>query len=309
MRVSITDRCDLRCRYCMPEEGVEKVPMHQLLTYEQIERICRQAAALGISRIKVTGGEPLVRRGCPDLIRRLKQIPGIEQVTLTTNGQQLEALLPDLLAAGLDSVNISMDSLREDRYRYITRRGDLSKVLASIDASLAAGLPVKINCLPMKGINEDELADFAAFAFEKGVDVRFIEIMPIGFGSPGTGMSNPEILEMLQEQYPALVPDARTHGNGPAVYYHILGKKGAVGLISALHTPFCAGCNRIRLTSEGWIKPCLSYEDGVDLKEALAGDDEALRESLRKAILSKPGRHCFEHPEQVESKSMMRIGG
>ena len=310
MRVSITDRCDLRCRYCMPEEGIEKLPMSSVLTYEQIVRICRAAASLGITRIKVTGGEPLVRKGCADLIAQIKAIPGIEQVTLTTNGQQLTAQLPALLAAGLDGVNISLDSLQPDRYRIITRRGDLQNVLEAVDASLAVGLPVKINCLPMKGINEDELTDFAAFAFEKGVVVRFIEIMPIGFGSPGSGLSNPEILGKMQQIYPALVPDATVRGNGPAVYYHIPGQKGAVGLISAMHAPFCAGCNRIRLTAEGWIKPCLSYEDGVDLKEVLAAEDDALlTESLREAILSKPARHCFDHPEQTESKSMMRIGG
>jgi cyclic pyranopterin phosphate synthase len=310
MRVSVTDRCDLRCRYCMPAEGIGKVPMAQILTYEEIIRICHAAAGLGISRIKVTGGEPLVRRGCPDLVRRLKAITGIEQVTMTTNGQQLLPHLDALLAAGLDAVNISLDTLREDRYRSVTRGGQLQPVLDAVEAALHAGLAVKINCLPMRAFNEDELADLAALAFTKGIAVRFIEVMPVGFGNADSGLSNLQVLEQLQQAYPDLVPDTAVRGNGPAVYYHIPGQPGAIGLISALHAPFCKSCNRIRLTAEGLLKPCLCYEDGMDLKQVLdRGDECALTEALRQAILAKPAAHCFDRPEQTDPRPMVRIGG
>ncbi len=317
MRISVTDRCDLRCLYCMPEGGIEKLPMDRLLTYEEIVRISRAAAALGITRLKITGGEPLVRKGCPDLIRSLKEIPGIEQVTLTTNGQQLVRHLDALLAAGLDAVNISLDSLRADRYRLITRGGELDAVLEAVSAAKEAGLRTKINCLPMSGLNEDEIEDFAAFAFDNGLDVRFIEIMPVGFGRPDEGVSNTAVLERLQKAFPDLEEDDAVHGNGPAVYYRRPGRNGAVGLISAMHGIFCSSCNRIRLTSTGRIKPCLCYEDSVDLLPALALDKavsetctKALEESLRTAVLAKPAAHCFtEQPQAAEPKSMSEIGG
>lgn len=317
MRVSITDRCDLRCRYCMPEEGIKKVAMEQLLTYEQILRIVRAAAELGISRIKVTGGEPLVRKGCSELIGKIKQIPGIEQVTLTTNGQQLAGQLSGLLAAGLDAVNISMDSLQPGRYSLITRGGDLKKVLGAIDLAVSSGLRTKVNCLLMKGINEDELEDFAAFAFEKGMDVRFIEIMPIGYGDPESGVSNVEVMERLHRRFPDLAADTAVHGNGPAAYYHIPGRPGAVGLISAMHHAYCGSCNRIRLTSQGLLKPCLCYDEGIDIGKALATvagmpDEQAqavLMRTIKRAILAKPAGHCFDEPARAASSAMSSIGG
>lgn len=312
MRISITDRCNFRCRYCMPEEGIEKVAMSQILTYEEILRICRAAARLGITKLKVTGGEPLVRRGCADLIRELKQIPGIRQVTLTTNGQLLEDALPELAAAGTDGINVSMDSLRPDRFRSITGgRGELSAVLRGIEASLASGIRTKVNCLLQTGFNEDEIGDFAAFAFDRGLDVRFIEIMPIGFGRPDTGLSNAEVLLQIQRMYPDLERDPAVHGNGPAIYYRKPGTPGAIGLISAMHGAFCSQCNRIRLTSQGQIKPCLCYEESFDLRACLRdGDEEKLDEMLRRAISAKPSGHCFvEAPGAAEPKAMMQIGG
>ncbi len=330
MRISITDRCNLRCRYCMPEDGIEKVSMSQILTYEEILRICRAAAGLGITKLKVTGGEPLVRKGCPSLVHDLKQIPGIEQVTLTTNGQLLEQHMDALLDAGLDGVNISLDSLRADRYNWITGGGDLDAALRGIEAAQAAaeasvsadtaaqaaagsagGFRVKINCLLQTGFNEDELPDFADLAFSRGLDVRFIEIMPIGFGRPDTGLSNVEVLRQLRALYPDLQEDPTVHGNGPAVYYRRPGQAGAIGLISAMHRIFCGNCNRIRLTSQGFIKPCLCYEDSIDLRSILrAGRDRDLTEALRQAIGSKPSGHCFDaFPEAVEPKAMMQIGG
>ncbi len=310
MRISITDRCNLRCRYCMPAEGIEKVPMDRILTYEEILRICRNAVGMGISRFKITGGEPLVRRGCTDLIREMKKIPGVEQITATTNGQQPLEMIAELADAGIEGLNISLDSLREDRYAFITGGGELNKTLRTIDKSISSGIRTKINCLLQKQFNEDEIQDFAAFAFEKGIEVRFIEIMPVGFGNPESGLSNDEVLEKLQERYPELEKDETTRGNGPAVYYRLPEKSGAIGLISAMNHSFCESCNRIRLTSQGLVKPCLCYEDGVDLKGALAEDsDEALRAALEEAIRIKPAGHTFHDRNTVEPKAMSQIGG
>ena len=309
MRISITDRCNLRCKYCMPD-GIQKVAMSNILTYEEILRICAAATSLGITRFKVTGGEPLVRLGCADFIRELKAIPGTEQVTLTTNGIELERFLPDLLDAGLDAVNISLDSMDAEKYRYITGRGELCQVMGGLDAAIKAGLKTKVNCVLQKDFNAGEIHDFAELAFRKGIDVRFIELMPIGSGDPGKGVSNLDVLRDLETVWPDLVPDTRVHGNGPAVYYHIPGQKGSIGFISAMHGVFCSSCNRIRLTSQGMIKPCLCYEDGVDLRPYLKGTMRDLQQGIRLAIAGKPGQHCFnEDLSQTERKLMSQIGG
>lgn len=321
MRISITDRCNLRCRYCMPAEGVKKLDMKQILTFEEILHICRAAADLGISKFKVTGGEPLVRRGCADLIREMKQVPGVRQVTMTTNGQLLREYVPALLEAGLDGVNVSLDSLREDRYERITRGGRLEKVLEGIDAALAAGIRTKVNCVPQRGVNEDELMDFADFAFGRGVDVRFIELMPVGFGDPDAGVANEAILKALRRSYPQLEKDEAVHGNGPAVYYRLPAKAGAVGFISAMHRSFCGSCNRIRLTSTGLVKPCLCYENGIDLMAVLRAEggngpdrehslrEHLLREALLRAVQAKPPGHRFDDRRLVDHRAMMEIGG
>lgn len=310
MRVSITDRCDLRCVYCMPE-GCEKVSMSQILTYEEIERICRAAAGLGISRIKITGGEPFVRRGCTDLIRRIKAIGGIEEVTVTTNGQTLDKYIDELKEIGIDGVNISLDSLDPDNYRYITGGGELAKTLNSIGLSAKSGIKTKVNCILQKGCNEDELFDLAGLAFTYGIDVRFIEEMPVGAGKLRAGISNDDVLKRLKERWPDLEPDESIHGNGPAVYYKRGGIPGAIGLISPIHGVFCAECNRIRLTSQGKIRPCLCYDREIDIVPALAGTDEEIAGVLRAAILAKPEAHCFSDTgfEGAEGRLMSQIGG
>ncbi|MBQ3292319.1 MAG: GTP 3',8-cyclase MoaA [Mogibacterium sp.] len=309
MRISITDRCNMRCRYCMPD-GIEKVSMSKILTYEDILRIAEAATGIGITRFKITGGEPLVRLGCADLIRDIKALPGTEQVTITTNGMELAKYMPDLKAAGIDAINVSLDTMDKDKFRYITQCGDLEKVMEGIESAIASGIRTKINCVPQKGFNENEIPDFAKFAFAKGIDIRFIELMPIGQSDAGKGLSNDAILSKLSEIYPELEPDGSIHGNGPAVYYQIPGKKGGIGLISAMHGIFCSSCNRIRLTSQGMIKPCLCYEESIDIKPALEGNIQDIQELLKRAVEIKPGQHCFnEMPDNIEKRSMSQIGG
>ena len=309
LRISITDRCNLRCRYCMPD-GIEKVPMDRILTYEDILRICRAAVSVGITRFKVTGGEPLVRLGCTDFIGELKSMQGVSQVTMTTNGMLLAQSMPALIEAGLDAVNISLDTMDPEKFTYITKCGDISAVLKGIDAASEGGIKTKINCVPQKGFNENEIGRFAEFAFSRGIDVRFIELMPVGSADSDTGVSNEYVLNLLKDKYPGLEPDSSIHGNGPAVYYHIPGKKGSIGLISAMHNVFCDKCNRLRLTSQGLIKPCLAYSEGVDLRPALAGTDEDIRDRLIEAIQMKPEKHCFNDDEDsIEKRSMFQIGG
>lgn len=313
MRISITDRCNLRCRYCMPD-GVELVSMGEILTYEEIERICRAAALEGIRKLKITGGEPLVRKGCVDLVKRLKAIPGIEQVTLTTNGVILGEYAEELAGAGLDGVNISLDSLDAGRYEWITGRDELGNVLKGIKQALEQGLRTKINVVLQKGKNEAEWESLAELSKEKPLDVRFIEMMPIGYGRSFHPVYNEEILQMLQEKYPHLMPDERVHGNGPAQYYKVPGFCGSIGFISAIHGKFCADCNRIRLTSQGELKPCLCYGESYDLRGALRGgceeNLEGIREIIRKAVIQKPKQHCFEQIQNItEEKRMVQIGG
>ena len=310
MRISITDRCNLRCKYCMPD-GIQKVPMSRILTYEEIRRICRIGAGLGISKIKVTGGEPLVRLGCTDLVKELKSTAGIEAVTLTTNGQILDRYIDDLKAAGIDGINISLDTLDPERYHYITGGGRLENTLQAIGLSLASGVPTKVNCLLQKGFNEDEIFPLAELAFSKGIDLRFIELMPVGIADPSLGISNEFVLQALRDRWPDLKPDDRKHGNGPAVYFRRPGIRGAIGLISAIHSVFCSGCNRIRLTSQGQIKPCLCYDEGVDLRPYLALPDEELGAALKEAVLMKPAAHCFTSEQfgSGEQRLMSQIGG
>lgn len=314
MRISITDRCNLRCRYCMPD-GIEKVPMSRILTYEQIELIVREAAAQGITKIKITGGEPLVRRGCPALIAKLKQIPGITQVTMTTNGVLLEEALPELIKAGLDAVNVSLDTLDARKYEQITGYDELPNVLSAIAAAVQSGMKVKINVVPQRDINEDELLNLAVLAKDNPLDVRFIEIMPIGAGAGYDTISNDDVLHLIKEKYPQMTQDESYHGNGPAVYQKISGFDGSIGFISAIHGKFCQSCNRIRLTSMGMLKPCLCYADAIDLWEHLQVGDQMQRkalihEDIDLAISQKPRQHKFEHVEDVTEKNhMSSIGG
>ena len=314
MRISITDRCNLRCRYCMPD-GAEWIPMKDILTYEEITEVCQEAVKLGITRFKITGGEPLVRRGCPELIRMIKNIPGTELVTLTTNGLLLGEQLEDLLSAGLDAVNVSLDTLDAKKYEWITGFDKLFTVLSSIEKAVASGIPVKINAVLQKGMNEEEWLPLTELARELPLSVRFIEMMPIGYGNMSESISNEELKETIRKHYGNLTEDFRIYGNGPAVYYSIEGFQGNVGFISAMHGKFCNLCNRIRMTSTGDLKPCLCYEQRWALKPVLRMESqeqrqEKIRDILIKSIENKPQMHCFEDTKQVtESHPMGQIGG
>ena len=341
MRISVTDRCNLRCRYCMPD-GTILVSMKDILTYEEIETICRAAAKAGVSKLKITGGEPLVRRGCPELVGRLKRIPGIRQVTMTTNGVLLRQYLPLLLENGLDAVNISLDTLKPDRYQSITGKDELPNVLEAIKEAAGTGLNVKVNCVLLRGVNDGEWKDLADLTRQMRVDVRFIGMMPIGHGKDFEPVSNDALLEKCREQYPDLEKDDQIHGNGPAVYYRVQGAIGSIGFISAIHGKFCGSCNRLRLTSRGKLKSCLCFGEDVDLMQILRGEknalleegvkdasleerfkdalleeglkdallEERLQDAFRRAVSLKPEGHRFEAPDGVtEKRTMVQIGG
>lgn len=309
LRISITDRCNLRCKYCMPEP-IDKVAMCEILSSEEIVQVCEIAAEFGIRYIKITGGEPLVRLGCADLIKMIKDIPGIEKVTMTTNGVLLKDHLAELLVAGLDAVNISLDTARPDEFKEITGVDAFDKVFEGIEAAIAAGLQVKINSVLMSDMNADEWHDLALLAKKYPLDVRFIEMMPIGYGKENRGVSNERLKELLAEKY-ILTKDGRQHGYGPAEYYNIEGFRGSVGFISAMHGKFCNKCNRIRLTSTGFLKPCLCYGEGAQLKADLrSGNLQAVRQSMKAVIENKPQEHCFEHENEItETGKMVGIGG
>ena len=314
MRISVTDRCNLRCTYCMPEEGIVSVSHDRILRYADILRICRIGAALGIHRIKLTGGEPLVRRGVVGLIREIKAISGIEQVTMTTNGVLLAAMYDDLVDAGLDAVTISLDTLNREKFRTLTRRDALPEVLAGLEKAVQEGrIPVKINCVAMADTTAEEFLEIAELARQANVHVRFIELMPIGLGKEGSGWAEDRLMAVLENRYGTLHPYDGRLGNGPARYVEIEGFCGKIGWISAVSHAFCSDCNRVRLTSEGFLKCCLQYNRGVDLRPSLSQEDDgALLAAMREGILMKPEHHSFglRHviPEE-ESRKMSQIGG
>ena len=310
MRISITDRCNLMCRYCMPEMPCF-LPRKELLSLEEILDICVCGAQMGIRKIKITGGEPLLSPGCVELIRKLKEIPGMEKVTLTTNGVLLAPFAEALYQAGIDGVNVSLDTLNEETYRKITGFDKLAQVLEGLDTMSRFPVPLKTNTVLLPWENGEDWKELALLAKNRRIDVRFIEKMPLGKDKETEGVSNILLLEEMQASFGKAEPDGRSHGNGPAVYYRFPGFQGSVGFISAIHDNFCAGCNRLRMTAEGKVKPCLCYEDNFSLKEAVrAGNREEIRELLRSAVEKKPQRHCFAHTEQItEQRDMWKIGG
>ena len=314
LRLSVTDLCNLRCRYCMPD-GVDKLEREDILTYEEFLRLAALFARCGVDTVRVTGGEPLVRKSVEQLVKGLKAIPGIRKVTMTTNAVLLEQQLPALLEAGLDSVNISLDTLDPALFAKITARDEFAAVQAGIHAALESGIPVKLNCVPQVGVNEGELEALAALAQDKPLQVRFIEMMPIGYGAAMPCISGPELLARFRRRWPELAPlpgaACAALGDGPAVYYTVPGWKGDIGFIAAVHGKFCASCNRVRLTSQGFLRPCLASETGCDLRTLLRGGaaDEELLQAIRETIWSKPREHHFGDNSMPATRGMYRIGG
>ena len=314
LRLSVTDLCNLRCRYCMPD-GVDKLEREDILTYEEFLRLAALFARCGVDTVRVTGGEPLVRKGVEQLVKGLKAIPGIRKVTMTTNAVLLKQQLPALLEAGLDSVNISLDTLDPALFAKITARDEFAAVQAGIHAALESGIPVKLNCVPQVGVNEGELEALAALAQDKPLQVRFIEMMPIGYGAAMPCISGPELLARFRRRWPELAPlpgaACAALGDGPAVYYTVPGWKGDIGFIAAVHGKFCASCNRVRLTSQGFLRPCLASETGCDLRALLRGGaaDEELLQAIRETIWSKPREHHFGDNSMPATRGMYRIGG
>ena len=314
LRLSVTDLCNLRCRYCMPD-GVEKLEREAVLSHEEFLRLAALFAQCGIDTVRVTGGEPLVRKNVAQLVAGLKEIPGIRRVTMTTNAVLLADQLPALLDAGLDSVNISLDTLRPEVFRQITARDDFAAVEAGLRAALESGLPVKLNCVPQAGVNEAELEDLAALAKNHPLQVRFIEMMPIGYGAAMPCISGPELRQRFARRWADLVPlpaeQGCALGDGPAVYYTVPGWQGSIGFIAAVHGKFCASCNRVRLTRQGFLRPCLASETGCDLRALLrsGATDQELLTAIRETIWSKPREHHFEDRSMPATRGMYRIGG
>lgn len=312
LRISVTDRCNLRCCYCMPE-GVQDVGMKNILTFEEIWEIVRTGVSLGITHIRITGGEPLVRKGCVDLIRGIREIPGVETITMTTNGVLLGNYGKQLKEAGVDGVNISLDTLDSEEFYKITGKRELQEVLAGIRAAKTAGLPVKLNAVNRKELDPIPLVRYAQ---EENLPLRFIEMMPVGYGKKYVGRSNEELRETLEAvcgkaECMTNREELSRMGSGPAVYYQFSDLKVPVGFISAIHGKFCDTCNRVRLTAEGYLKLCLCYDEGEDLRRVLReGEKENLRTIMEQTISRKPAAHCFEHPDEMtETHEMVKIGG
>lgn len=315
LRVSVTDKCNLRCVYCMPEEGLAWLRRDEILSYEEIVAIVEAAARVGVRAIRLTGGEPLLRRDLERLVAAIARVDGIEDIALSTNALLLEDQLPGLVAAGLRRVNVSLDTLRPERFEAIARRPGLDLVLRGIDAAVAAGLqPVKINCVVMRGRNDDEIADFAALTRDRAVFVRFIEVMPVHENlelSRDAYVSSDEILERVAS-IGEIEPVSGPGGNGPARYFALPGAVGAVGVISPLSHDYCERCNRVRLSADGRLRLCLFGDYAVDLRGPLraGAGREAIAGLLSSAMLIKPERH---HLRLGETASQMRafseIGG
>ena len=309
LRLSVTDRCNLRCLYCMPSSGVAWISHDEVLRFEELLRLCRILAELGINSIRVSGGEPLVRRGVVDLIRELKAIEGIEQLSMTSNGVMLGEHIDALFAAGLEAVNISLDTIDEEKYRLLTRSEGFANVLSAIDRSLELGLKVKINCVPMRGYNDEDIVKLVSLIKNKNINLRFIELMPLGAAASFQPISSAEVISLIEKAYGTMMPIAMKLGNGPAIYYSLQGFTGFVGLISAMSNCFCSGCNRLRLSASGVLKPCLSSNLSLDLRSLIRGNasDDEIKKSIRELAAKKPERHSFG--VDIEKKEMFRIGG
>jgi cyclic pyranopterin phosphate synthase len=320
LRVSITDRCNLRCVYCMPKEGVSAIGHNDILTYEEILRVIKTAVQTGIVKVRVTGGEPLVRRGVVGFLNSLKTINGLKDISLTTNGILLENFAEGLFNAGIQRINVSLDSLNPEKYASITRGGNLKTVLRGIDKVEKTGFsPIKINVVVIKGANEDEVLDFAKLSIEKPYQVRFIELMPVGEAGADNNdkhLSNDSVMEKIKKHH-ILEPVSglRNKTDGPARIYRIQGGKGEIGFISPVSHHFCESCNRLRLTADGYLRACLLSDEELDLKDPLRSgcNDSELEDLIKTIIAKKPTRYDIAISDKIHFKKCVRdmhsIGG
>ena len=312
LRISITDRCNLRCVYCMPEGGVSTLRHSDILTYEEIHRLTGLLTRLGVRHLRVTGGEPMARRGCLDLVQRLHGLRGVETIAMTTNALLLRGRVAEARAAGLDALNISLDTLDPATYAAMTRGGRVEDVLSVIDDAVSLGMRVKVNAVPVRGMNDHQLAALATLARDREIHVRFIELMPVGCGAGLSPVPSDEVLKRMEAAFGPLAPDTARHGFGPARYVRPEGFAGSIGVISPMSHEFCDTCNRVRLTADGYLKLCLNHQAGLDVRALLreGADDAALLEALRAAIARKPSRHGFlEEIGDREERRMNEIGG
>ncbi len=312
MRISVTDNCNLRCVYCMDENNNVFLENKDKLSNEEIIKVVTQCAKLGIKKVRITGGEPLLRYGIVNLIKNINEIQGIEEIHLTTNGILLKDKVEDLAKSGLAGVNISLDSMLEERYSTLTRGGKLSDVQKAIDKAMDLGLKVKLNTVIIDDVNKDEIIDFINITKNKDISVRFIELMPIGVAEKYKGISKDHILHIMKNNNMNYEIVEAKKTQGPAKYIKVDGHKGKVGFISAMSNCFCEECNRIRLSAEGIVKQCLHFDYGTDLKKILreGASEEAIKESLYSAIYNKPEKHLFlQESEHKELKFMNQIGG
>ncbi|GAA0349404.1 GTP 3',8-cyclase MoaA [Bacillus horti] len=319
LRISVTDRCNLRCVYCMPEEGMVFEPSENILTATEIASVVRVLAELGVRKIRLTGGEPLVRKDIVDIVSMISDVQGIEDIALTTNGIFLGQKAADLKKAGLTRVNISLDSLRADRFSFITRGGTVKRVLQSIDICEKLDLtPLKLNVVLMKGINDDEILDFLEMSLSRAIQIRFIEYMPIGHQTDSwksSYMPLSHVLEQCEGKGWEVEASEHIYGNGPAENYRIKGAKGSFGLIHPVSDHFCEACNRLRLMADGSIKSCLYWSDERNVRKYI-GDDQALKEMFFKALGDKPKNHemaqALNDERQTHTPTLRRmsqIGG
>jgi len=316
LRVSLTDRCNYRCTYCMPEDVTFR-PRAELLTFEEIVRLIRIFAGLGVRRVRLTGGEPTVRRDVVDLVQMVAAVPGIEQVVMTTNGHLLAALADRLAAAGLRGVNVSIDTLDADRFAAVTRNGDLARVVAGIDAARAAGLTVKLNAVALRDINEHELVALAEFGWGRGIVTRFIEHMPMSAGElydDTHELSAAEIRAAIETVHgPLVASDSARANHGPSRYWHLVADpRHEIGIISAMTEHFCDACNRVRLTATGELHACLGHDDAISLRDVIraGGNDDAVIDAIAAAVGAKRAGHEFQRTGTGgPTKHMVSMGG
>lgn len=314
LRISLTERCNLRCQYCMPAEGVQLQPHDHILTFEEIERIARLFVGEGVHKIRLTGGEPLVRKDVDQLLKRIGQIEGLETFAITTNGLLVPKKIEMMHEAGINLMNISLDTLDPKKFEFITRRKGFDLVMRAIDLAIEYGYtPIKVNCVVMKSFNENELADFVELTRDKPIEVRFIEYMPFdGNGwNDGRFLSYRDMIKTIEEKHPTL-ERLQDGPNDTSKTYHVPGYKGRVGFITSMSDQFCASCNRLRITADGNLKVCLFGKAEVSLRDVMrsGGTDDDLREVIEAAVLRKKAAHAgMYNLAEMENRPMILIGG